>query len=164
MGEKNRQLIFVQIDRLDGETAGYLIDQICSSGADNAQLLPSLTKKGRPGYLLIIDVADDLRGEMERLLVEDFCITGWHLIPSYHVFKKTEHKKKKISICGNSQSMTVSVPYKTIQGSDSVILEHDFCVQLLRKIKSKFLCNISLIEIKEKIKTALTLNQSIVSL
>lgn len=164
MSEKNRQLMFVQIDRLDGETAGYLIDQIYASGADNAQLLPSLTKKGRPGYLLMIDVPDDLRGEMERLLVEDFCITGWHLIPSRHVFKETEHKKKRISICGNSHRMTVSVPYKYIQGSNAVILEHDFCVRLRQRIKDEFFSNISLVEVKEKLKSALTLNQSTVFL
>ena len=57
MGEKNTQILYVQVDRVDGEAAGYLIEEIYAAGAGNVQLIPSLTKKGRPGYILFIDVS-----------------------------------------------------------------------------------------------------------
>ena len=52
-------LLLVQTDHLDGETLGNLIGRFYDEGAKNVQVISSLTKKNRPGHLILIDVSPE---------------------------------------------------------------------------------------------------------
>ena len=71
MPEIRGQLIFAQIDHLGGEQLGTLIEVLFKEGVKNAHLVPSLTKKGRPGYLLFIDLGEETPERISELF-EDY--------------------------------------------------------------------------------------------
>ena len=48
-------LMLVQTDDLSGEQVGYAIQQLIELGVDNVQVMPTVTKKNRHAYLVLID-------------------------------------------------------------------------------------------------------------
>ena len=80
------QLIFAQIDHLGGEQLGTLIEVLFKEGVKNVHLVPSLTKKGRPGYLLFIDLGEETPERISELLAKEYGIRGYHLITTNHRF------------------------------------------------------------------------------
>jgi len=86
MPEIRGQLIFAQIDHLGGEQLGTLIEVLFKEGVKNAHLVPSLTKKGRPGYLLFIDLGEETPERISELLAKEYGIRGFHLIDTEHHF------------------------------------------------------------------------------
>ena len=55
-------LLLVQIDDRSGEVLGNALEELMSLGARNVQLLSSVTKKGRPGHVLLIDLEPAAEG------------------------------------------------------------------------------------------------------
>ena len=83
--EESGSLIIVQIDHLSGEMMGEIWGQLSSKGAKNVQLLSTLTKKGRPGQLLLIDISPEKISELEEFLVSELGVNGWHRLLTEHV-------------------------------------------------------------------------------
>ena len=62
-------LVMVQIDHLSGELLGGLSDRLIEKGAQNVQMIPTLSKKSRPAYLLLIDTSQERLPDLEEFLV-----------------------------------------------------------------------------------------------
>ncbi len=64
------------IDDMNPEVYGYLIDRLLASGAKDAYLTPVIMKKGRPGVMVsvLVDQADTER--IARLLTEETTTLG----------------------------------------------------------------------------------------
>ena len=73
-------LVMVQIDHLSGELLGGLSDRLIEKGAQNVQMIPTLSKKSRPAYLLLIDTSQERLPDLEEFLVVELGVTGWHRI------------------------------------------------------------------------------------
>ena len=59
-------LLLVQIDDAPGELLGDVVRTLGEMGAKNVQLLSSLAKKGRPGYVLLIDILAQQEAEAKK--------------------------------------------------------------------------------------------------
>ncbi|MCZ4088606.1 nickel insertion protein [Sinorhizobium psoraleae] len=77
-------LIMAQIDDAPGELLGHVIEQMTEMGAKNVQLLPSLGKKGRPSYVLLVDIKAEDEPDFAALLVGDLGIWGYRVLESRH--------------------------------------------------------------------------------
>lgn len=156
------QLLYAQLDRVDGESAGYLIQKIINLGAYNVQLVSSLTKKGRPGYILLIDLNEHIKVEIEELLVSEFNVTGWHYILTHHCHKKVENSQRELELIIDKNKMSnITIPFKLLNnnGSATVILEHDYCIELKERIKKLSGHVISLNKLKTRLKNTLLTDQ-----
>ncbi|MET3596899.1 uncharacterized protein (DUF111 family) [Mesorhizobium shonense] len=77
-------LLMAQIDDAPGELLGHVIDKMTDMGAKNVQLLSSLGKKGRPAYVLLVDINAEDEQEFASLLVGDLGIWGYRVLESQH--------------------------------------------------------------------------------
>ncbi|MBB4188444.1 hypothetical protein GGE07_005123 [Sinorhizobium terangae] len=77
-------LIMAQIDDAPGELLGHVIEKMTDLGAKNVQLLPSLGKKGRPAYVLLVDIKAEDEPDFAALLVSDLGIWGYRVLQSQH--------------------------------------------------------------------------------
>ncbi|MDX8496356.1 pyridinium-3,5-bisthiocarboxylic acid mononucleotide nickel chelatase [Mesorhizobium sp. VK22B] len=77
-------LLMAQIDDAPGELLGHIIDKMTDMGAKNVQLLSSLGKKGRPAYVLLVDINAEDEPEFASLLVGDLGIWGYRVLESQH--------------------------------------------------------------------------------
>jgi uncharacterized protein (DUF111 family) len=94
-------LMLAQIDDRSGEVLGAALEHLMALGAHNVQLLDAHTKKGRPGFVLLIDVADALEHEVAAYLASELGAWGYHILASRHRhFDIAEEQRDVVVVCG----------------------------------------------------------------
>lgn len=156
--EKEARLIFAQIDHVSGEVTGFAIEKIMELGARNVQLIPTITKKNRPGNIMIIDTDNGHEKEIERFLASELKVSGYHRIATSHIFHAVTYKEKDIILRAGGKSKTYRCRVKCIgdvMEPLSLDIEHDFLVEMQRTLKEDFGLCISLYEIRTLIESRL---------
>ncbi len=132
-------LVLAQVDHACGDIISSVMEQLSVAGAHNVHLVPSLTKKGRPGYLLFVDVPSAQLSAVERLLSIELGVLGWRVMSAEHRGLATDSRTVDVvlpRVCGET---SVAVPVKVVcdpAGSGRVAhIEHDFCVRLQRELR-----------------------------
>jgi len=77
-------LLMAQIDDAPGELLGHVMDEMHRMGAKNVQLLSSLGKKSRPGYVLLVDIDAADEPDFAGLLVGELGIWGYRVLEARH--------------------------------------------------------------------------------
>lgn len=143
--EKEGIIFVVQIDHLSGELIGWTVDKLYEAGAHNVQIISSITKKNRPGYIFIVDVVPEKAHELEEFFVVELGSTGWHLIRSSHRHVPTEKITKKITFIFGEQKVQHIIEAKQIKGKPETIRpENRSCVAVFEKFKDKGVGSVSL--------------------
>ena len=75
---------------MGGKDIAYVMTGLYEAGARNVNLVPSLTQKGRPGYLLIVDAPTQACPDIEKLLVTELGLLGWRLLTGQHIALEKE--------------------------------------------------------------------------
>ena len=152
--EKESRLVLAQVDHVTGEVLGFAVDRIMEMGANNVQLIPTITKKSRPGNIIIIDVAPSLEDGIADFLANELKISGYHRINTSHVFHKVSFVEKAVNIHLNGRPIGVQCKFKVIGEPSSPVavdVEHDFLVELQRVISDHCDRYTSLEELRRKI-------------
>ncbi len=130
--------IMVQIDHLSGELLGELADRLMEKGAQNVQLIPTISKKSRPGHLLLIDSPQERLPDLEEFLVTELGVTGWHRIPTQHAHIATEFVSCTMAFLTQTDRFEIEVYGKRIkQASSFVRPEHDVCRQVQKRLHAE---------------------------
>ncbi len=154
--QQEGSLLFVQIDHLSGELLGEALTRLCSAGAMNVQLLPTLTKKGRPGQLLLVDVRHDRLAAVEEVLLAEFGVTGWHRLATQHVYFKTENLSCNLSILTSAGTICGQVEGKRlISPRGAIVPEHRSCVALRERLLAECGVQVPLREVARLVSSAL---------
>jgi uncharacterized protein (TIGR00299 family) protein len=64
-------LLETNVDDVPGETLGYVIDQLLSAGAKDVVILPTTTKKSRPGHLISVVASPEDEQRLAHLLMSE---------------------------------------------------------------------------------------------
>jgi uncharacterized protein (DUF111 family) len=162
---KPGSLVLVQVDHLSGEMLGEIWEQLSSKGAKNVQFLSTLTKKGRPGYLLLIDISPERMSELEDFLVSDLGVCGWHRLLSEHVHVGTEVVSHELIFRTPNGRLQMKVAGKRIKNSSvSVRPEHDGCILVQTKLREEGGLEVPLREIERIICEAMNSLESQVTI
>ncbi len=78
------RLLMAQVDDVPGELLGEFMRRVEALGALNVQAVPTVAKKGRPGYLLYIDVPAALEHEVGVLLAAELGTWGYRVLEGQH--------------------------------------------------------------------------------
>ena len=134
--EKEGVVLLVQTDHLSGEVMGTAVSDLYNAGAFNVQVIPSVTKKNRPGHLFVIDCAPDgLRG-VENVILDELESTGWHRLTSGHRHVATQIREYLLEFDTPKGPLSCSVRVKTVKSRPGRQRpEHDSCVQLRDLLK-----------------------------
>ena len=103
---KPRILIMAMCDNITGEAVGESFDSLYGAGAKNVQIMNTITKKNRPGYLYVIDCDDQCVDSIEEVLIREIGTTGWHRINSEHCYTDVEYLKKPITFSCAGRTVT----------------------------------------------------------
>jgi uncharacterized protein (DUF111 family) len=149
-------LIMVQVDDAPGELLGEVISRLEKLGAKNVQLLSSLTKKGRPGYVMMIDIPAERERDVAGLLAGELGIWGYRVLHSDHKHFDIRTYKAKLEISIGGQFKVFPLRVKRILHDGTFLrakAEHDdlstICAALtLEKI------SISLAVLKSRVEAA----------
>ncbi len=149
--EKRSRIILAQADHLSGEVLGFAIGKLMESGARNVQILPSITKKNRPGSVLIIDTDEEHERPIARFLVHEMKITGYHRVDATHVFHRVRFLTKSLRLARNSATVDLSFTVKAFgepPGSVSLDIEHDTLVDMQRTVEDRLGVQLPLSELR----------------
>jgi len=156
--EKKGLLIFAQADNISGEVTGFAMGKIMELGAHNVQLITSITKKNRPGNIIIIDTDARHEGKIAHFLAQELKVSGYHRIDTSHVFHQVTFAKKKLAITAKGKTESVECEIKLIGDPLtplSVDIEHDVLVRIQRLIKEELDASFSLHELRTLIEARL---------
>ncbi len=92
------RLLMAQIDDAPGELLGQIVNQMAEMGAKNVQLLSSLGKKGRPGYVLLLDIDAEDETEFAALMAGELGIWGYRVLQSQHKHFDIRRYRTKLEV------------------------------------------------------------------
>ncbi|MCD8250204.1 MAG: DUF111 family protein [Lachnospiraceae bacterium] len=131
-------LFLVQLDHLCGEILGDVIESFYQAGAKNVQILNTITKKNRPGYVVLIDGNEASSEAIEAVIVEECGSSGWHRIDTCHRHTDVFYLQKTVHIELEDGTFDFQIKGKQIADREQEIRpEYDSC-DLLRKELLKY--------------------------
>jgi uncharacterized protein (DUF111 family) len=154
--EQAGNLLFVEVDHLSGELLGDALEQLYAAGASNVHILSTLTKKGRPGNLIVIDVLPDKLDVVERVVVTELGVTGWHRMMTQHVHLRTEIVTRRLTILTPASRLQEEVRGKRLAGTGKTVRpEYRSCVALRDRLRTECSLCLPLYEVVRMVSVAL---------
>ena len=151
-------LLMVQVDDAPGELLGEVIRQATELGAKNVQLLSSLAKKGRPGYVLLLDILSSQETEFAALLVGELGVWGYRVLHSDHKHFDIERHHTVLDI-GLPAEATKSFPItikRVLDGKNFLRIKAEFDeVRDICAVLKDGGLNVSIAILKAKIEAAI---------
>jgi len=77
-------LAMVNVDNIAGDILPYIIDNILEIGAKNVHCIQALTKKGRLGYLFLIDTEEEFLDPIADFLAGEVGTLGMRVLENRH--------------------------------------------------------------------------------
>jgi uncharacterized protein (DUF111 family) len=149
--EKSGCILFVQTDHISGEVIGTAIDDLYKAGACNVQVIPSITKKNRPGHLFYIDAGSKDRSAVENVIVNELGATGWHCLGTAHRHVATEVWERDVVFAVQEGDLRLKALIKVIRKNPRHLRpEHASCLTIREALREKGV-KLSLTEISREI-------------
>ena len=135
---KEGMLLLVQVDHLNGEMLGEVIDHFYEAGAKNVQIVSTITKKNRPSYMIFIDTKEQYAEALEKIIVSDCGSSGWHRINTCHRHTNVSIITRDITIKTQQGEYGFQVQGKVINDDEANARpEYENCVQLKGLLEEK---------------------------
>jgi uncharacterized protein (DUF111 family) len=144
-------LILAQVDNVSGEDIAYVMTGLYDAGARNVNLVPSLTKKGRPGYLLLVDTPTQARPGIEKILVAELGLLGWRLLTGQHIALEKTISEKELALEIRGRTLSIKIPIKHCRTSDGHTIQsidYEFCLDVKRRLQDEFDTDLPLRELR----------------
>jgi len=137
--EKDGIILLVQLDHLSGEEVGWMLETFSHPGVRNRNLIPTHTKKGRIGCLLLLDIDPSAESEIASYLMKDFTTYGYHRIKTGHVYRQTSLRTVTVTVTKGELKVTASIRLKhDIRDEQGpFFMESDDLVVLHQKIRDE---------------------------
>lgn len=128
---KEGLLLLVQIDHLNGEIIGDVIERLYGAGAKNVQVISGITKKNRPSYVILIDIKKEQAEAAEEIIIRECASSGWHRIETCHRHTDVSVLAKDVIIHTKKDIYSFQVKGKVINNDvKNVRPEYENCVEL----------------------------------
>lgn len=129
----NELLLLVQVDDATGETLQHTTQRILAAGARNVQILASMTKKGRPGHVCLIDLPAEREDDIALLLGTELGVWGYRVLEARHRHFDIRLEARAVTVSSGGTATTHSVRCKFIRKGERLLAvkaEHDDLVAL----------------------------------
>jgi uncharacterized protein (DUF111 family) len=115
-----QRLLLVQIDDRSGEELHQGLEGLMDLGVRNYQVLSSLTKKGRPGFVLLLDLDSDVEDEIMSHLGAELGAWGYHRLESVHEHFDVAPETREVTFVFDGHRAQFTVSCKVLRRNDIV--------------------------------------------
>ena len=151
---KEGLLFVIQVDHVNGEILGSVIDSFYEAGAKNVQVVSAVTKKNRPSYMVFVDGRQKDTEAIERVIVQDLASSGWHRIATEHRDTDVSIETREIRVITEKETFLFSVQGKVINDDvQNARPEYDCCTELKMLLTKKAGLYIPLRRIIQQVET-----------
>lgn len=109
------RLILAQIDHLSGEDLGDFIDALHAAGVKGLQVSPTVTKKNRPGQIVLIDLDPGDEPARATDVLAAYGLAGFHLIETRHFCLSHTRTTSWVTIRRGPREIRAKVGYKRLR-------------------------------------------------
>jgi hypothetical protein len=103
-------ILETNIDDVSGEVIAYAITRFMEKGARDANAIPVIMKKGRPGFLIRVICTSDKSGELAELMARELGTLGVRCFPAVHRFIANRAVQYvDVEIAGDHRTMPIKV-------------------------------------------------------
>ncbi|MFX1580423.1 MAG: nickel insertion protein [Promethearchaeota archaeon] len=131
-------LLMINVDNISGEVIPYLIETSIERGANNVHVVPAITKKGRPEYLLFVDVNEEMLEPVVGFLLAELGSLGYRIIRDEHIPSGYEVEKTEIDLGSLGLPIDRDVRIKVVRRSNGSILTANVEYEDLRNLAESF--------------------------
>jgi uncharacterized protein (DUF111 family) len=134
------RLIMAQVDDVPGELLGDFIQRVEGLGARNVQIVASITKKGRPGYIIYVDVPESLESEVAILLGAELGTWGYRVLAAEHRHFDIERQGVALTVSIADAAYEFELRVKTISHAGRFLrvkAEHDDLSRICGTLRAK---------------------------
>ena len=156
--ETDGLILMFHVDHISGEEVGWALETVEIPGLRNRHLISTMTKKGRPGYILLLDIDPKLESEAVESISKYIPVFGYHRLNTQHKYRKSESDITKVVVRSDKNSVEFKIRFRTLpsdQGSKRLFIESDDLVALHRLVKKELGVDISPLELKKQIEVQL---------
>lgn len=160
-------IIIAQADHLSGEMLGACIGDLLKLGAVNTQIMPTITKKNRPGHMIFIDLVLENESAIAEYLASELRIAGYHRVEAAHVHQKISyaHKTLTVRFGGGFESFAFRAKMIGDPASPlSIDVESDFLVSTMTRLNKDHGLSVSLTELRNLIEARLSADEETVTI
>lgn len=132
------RLMMAQVDDVPGELLGEFIRRAELLGARNVQVVASVTKKGRPGYLIYVDVPGNLESEVALLFGSELGAWGYRVLQAEHHHFEIKRLSVALEITTGDVSHSFTIRMKTISNAGELLrvkAEYDDLSSICRALR-----------------------------
>jgi len=98
------------VDDVSGEVLGYTLEKLYQKGAKDVQIIPTITKKNRPGHIIKVVCEVGKEDIMADILISETGTLGIRISPSHKRFQaKRELKNVHVALPGYEGEATVKI-------------------------------------------------------
>jgi uncharacterized protein (DUF111 family) len=115
-------LILVNVDDISGEIIPHVINGLISRGAESVQALQSVTKKGRLGYIFLIDAPEKAIDRLGGFLVAEVGTIGMRVLDSRHIRFDYRIRKVRLTARANGELAWAQVRVKETRNGQGQIV------------------------------------------
>ena len=108
------RLLMAQVDDVPGELMGEFIRRAEDLGARNVQAVASITKKGRPGYIVYVDVPASREAAIATLFGAELGTWGYRVLAAEHRHFEIERFTVMLDVDVDDQTKTFELGAKKI--------------------------------------------------
>lgn len=152
VSNKPRKLFVVQSDNINGEGAGAALEALYKAGAKNVQIISTITKKNRPGYLFVVDGDERSTAAIQEVILHELQVTGWHELPSNHCYVSVTEEEKDVRITVGEKQFTERIARKLSSADPEIIRpEYESCRRIQELLLKECGQSVSLALISQKL-------------
>jgi len=131
-------LILVNVDDISGELLPHVIDGLLTRGAENVHAIQSVTKKGRVGYVLLIDTPAEHLDDLGIFLVSEVGTIGMRLLETQHIQFEYRVRQMRLTVRGNEGFVRAPVRVKEIYDRHGQVISIKAEYEDLRSALARF--------------------------
>ncbi|MFX0096148.1 MAG: nickel pincer cofactor biosynthesis protein LarC [Candidatus Hodarchaeota archaeon] len=126
------------VDDVSGEVLGYTLQRLFSEGVLDVTIIPTTTKKSRPGYLVKLVANAETVEELARVLMEETGTLGVRFYPCSRYVLKRRTISVGINIDGLKEKVRVKIAEDTKGNIIHMKPEYDDIEQIAKKTNLPF--------------------------
>jgi uncharacterized protein (DUF111 family) len=163
--EKSGRLLLFHFDHLSGEETGALIEMLQEWGASDVQIIPTVTKKNRPGQLALVDVTTSDESRIAGELTRQFGISGYHRLETAHCHRAVTSDRAELTVRCGTRELKLVIGCKHILAEGAALpprVEFDDLRDVARRVDHEFGSKISIPGLRGRIETLLAAGEPLV--
>lgn len=128
----------ITVDNVSGEVIPYLIESTIARGAKNVHVVSAITKKGRPEFLVFVDVTEENLEPVIGFLLAELGSLGYRVLRDEHFPQDYDIENVEVNLSALGIPLDCSVRIKVIRRKDGSILTANIEYEDLHNLSESF--------------------------